>query len=320
MNRKNRWLSIIIALIALTGFLGGSASAQTSGEIGRFFPQTGHSVSGAFLEKYNSVPNAAEIFGLPITDAFEDEVFGLRVQYFEKARFEFHPNDPNGIFVKLTPLGEFLYEPGEIVPDALNIGSCKSVPLSNHAVCYDFLEFYDANGGVAQFGTPISGIEIHEGWFSQYFQLARLEWHPELPLDEKIVVSDLGIQYFNFLGEDTRLLQPNQGISIPLQEVSRLQVHVFVSKPILTLSENNQEFYVIVYDQNFKAVENVILNYSIDLPSGAIIQETLNATNEYGLSSTELQLGGLSEGLAEITVTATIGTVQQQARASFQIW
>jgi len=318
--KKLRWLTILIVFIALSGFLGGSAFAQTSDDNGRFFPQTGHTVSDAFLEKYNTIPNGEEIYGYPITDAFEDEIFGFRVQYFEKARFEFHPEETNDLQVQLTPLGEFLYQPGEIVPDTLNFASCRTFPQTDHKVCYDFLDFFDANGGIIQFGYPISGIEIHEGWFSQYFQRARLEWHPELPLGEKIIVSDLGIQYFNFQGEDTRLLQPNQGINVPLQEVSRLQVHAFVSKPILSLSENNQELYVIVYDQNFKAVANVILNFTIQLPSGEIIKDTMNQSSDKGVSSKVIQVVGLSAGMAEITVTATIGTIQQQTRTSFQIW
>ena len=319
VNTKLRWLTIIITLIAFTGLMGESALAQIT-EPDRFFPETGHTVSGAFLEKYNSIPNGEEIYGYPITDAFDDDSIGFRVQYFEKARLELHPEAPTDLRVQLTPLGEFLYEEGEIVPDPFNFSSCKTFPEIAYKVCYDFLDFFEANGDIIQFGYPISGIEIHDGWFSQYFQRARLEWHPERPLGEKVVVSDLGIQYFNFQGEDTRYLQPNQGNNIPLQEASRLQVHAFVSKPVLTLSGNDQEIYVIVYDQNFKSVQNVLLNYVIKLPSGEIIDDTMNQTDRRGLSSNPLSLRGLSIGTAEITVTATFGTIQQQTRTSFQIW
>ncbi len=320
VNKKFRWLTVITLLIVLTGLFGGFAHAQTSDENGRFFPETGHTISGAFLEKFNSIPNGEEIYGFPITDAFTDESIGHLVQYFEKARFELHPENPSDIQVQLTPLGDFLYQPSEPAPDLFNFASCTFFPETGFEVCYDFLDFFEANGGVIQFGYPISGIEIHDGWFSQYFQRVRLEWHPELPQGEKITIANLGIDYFNFQGEDTRHLQPNQGISIPIQDVSRLRVHAFVSKPILSISDPVQTLYIIVYDQNYKAAGNVFLNYVITLPSGETIDGIMDQTDQNGLSFAPLRVRGLSTGTAEITVTATLGTIQQQTLTSFQIW
>ncbi|MBC8504465.1 MAG: hypothetical protein ISR58_11165 [Anaerolineales bacterium] len=305
----------------MTGLLVGYAQAQSSDENTRFFPETGHTVSGAFLEKYNSILNGEEIYGYPITDAFEDDRIGYLVQYFEKARFELHPENSIELQVQLTPLGDFLYQQGELAPNLFEISSCKLHPETGFEVCYDFLDFFEANGGIIQFGYPISGIEIHDGWFSQYFQRVRLEWHPEHPQGEKITVADLGIDYFNFQGENTRHLQPNQGISVPIQDVSRLQVHAFVSKPILSVSEATQTLYIIVYDQNYKAAENVFLNYMITLPSGGTIEGRMTTqTDRNGLSYEPIRMSGLSIGTAEITVTATVGTIQQQTQTSFQIW
>jgi hypothetical protein len=59
----------------------------------RFFPETGHSLGGRFLQFWEQ-NGALDIFGLPVSEEF-DEVFpdGLayRVQYFERARLEYHP-------------------------------------------------------------------------------------------------------------------------------------------------------------------------------------------------------------------------------------
>ena len=319
MKTTLRWLTIIIALIAVTGLLGESAFAQTP-DAGRFFPETGHSVSDAFLEKYTSIPNGEEIYGFPITGAFDDETSGFLIQYFEKARFELHPEAPVDLLVQITHLGEFLYEAGEPIPELSNFSSCKTFPETPYKVCYNFLDFFEANGGVTQFGFPISGFEIHDGWISQYFQRACFEWHPERPAGEKVFVSNLGIQYFNFIGEDPRYLQPRLNSNIALLDVSGLQVHAFVSKPILPFLENNQELYVIVYDQNFNLLENVYLNYVIKLPNGEIVEAAMGQTNHRGLSIKRLNLRGDSLGTAEITVIATLGTMQQQTRSSFQIW
>lgn len=320
MNKNHRWLTVFITIIALTGLLVGYAHAQTFDENGRFFPETGHTVSGAFLEKYNSIPNGTEIYGYPITDAFEDDSIGHMVQYFEKARFELHPENPADLQVQLTPLGEFLYQPGEQTPDLFNFASCTSFQETGFEVCYDFLDFFEANGGLIQFGYPISDIELHNGWFSQYFQRVRLEWHPELPQGGEIIIANLGMDYFNFQGENTRHLQPTQDNSIPIQDVSRLRVHAFVDKPIISVAETTLTLYIIVYDQNYNATENVILNYVIMLPSGGSLEGRMTPTDQKGLSFQPIQMSGLSIGTAEITVTATVGTIQQQTRTSFQIW
>src|SRR5438105_6654057 len=70
-----------------------------SGSATRFYAETGHSVSGDFLDFYKSTPNAAELFGLPLTEEFPQQLAGgaiFSVQYFERARFEYHADLPEG--------------------------------------------------------------------------------------------------------------------------------------------------------------------------------------------------------------------------------
>lgn len=64
----------------------GTSADQQAGCIS--FEETGHSVCGGFRrfwETYGGLP----IFGYPLTDEFVQD--GLTVQYFERARFEWHP-------------------------------------------------------------------------------------------------------------------------------------------------------------------------------------------------------------------------------------
>jgi hypothetical protein len=53
-----------------------------------YFPVTGHTVSGEFLTFWRTNGGLA-IFGYPLTEVIEQG--GLQVQYFERARFEYHP-------------------------------------------------------------------------------------------------------------------------------------------------------------------------------------------------------------------------------------
>ena len=54
----------------------------------RFFPETGHSLAYGFLD-YWQRHGGLYVFGYPISEEFTEN--GLTVQYFERARFEWHP-------------------------------------------------------------------------------------------------------------------------------------------------------------------------------------------------------------------------------------
>ncbi len=81
-----------------------------------YFPETGHSLCGAFLAYWQSYGiefgdpgvsfrESLALFGYPISEPFTDPVTGLRVQYFERARFEEHPQNPEPYRVLLGLLG-----------------------------------------------------------------------------------------------------------------------------------------------------------------------------------------------------------------------
>lgn len=76
------------------------AMADTTGL--RYFDQTGHSLSGAFLEYWNA-NGGVDVFGYPISEPFEQD--GYLVQYFERARFELRPENPPRSQVLLARLG-----------------------------------------------------------------------------------------------------------------------------------------------------------------------------------------------------------------------
>ena len=67
-----------------------SARKQVSGAssaTGQFFPQTGHSIYGAFLSFWRTNGDLA-ILGLPLSEGYEDTETGLKVQVFERAVVE----------------------------------------------------------------------------------------------------------------------------------------------------------------------------------------------------------------------------------------
>ena len=79
-----------------------------------FFPETGHNVSPAFLKYWNETGGLA-VFGYPITEERTEKnpVDGKEytVQYFERNRFELHPEQAGTPFeVQLGLLGTQLYK------------------------------------------------------------------------------------------------------------------------------------------------------------------------------------------------------------------
>lgn len=72
----------------------------------RYIPETGVNLCYDFLDFYTTHGGAAQ-FGYPIADY--DEVDGRIVQYFQRARFEYHPEQPPGERVRLTNLGKLYF-------------------------------------------------------------------------------------------------------------------------------------------------------------------------------------------------------------------
>ncbi len=61
------------------------------------------------------------------------------VQYFEFARFEYHPEQPIGHRVSLTHIGSRLYEHGELCPGLTSdTPNCHQEDHWDYPVCYAF--------------------------------------------------------------------------------------------------------------------------------------------------------------------------------------
>jgi hypothetical protein len=77
-----------------------------------YFDETGHNLGGRFLEYWQQNGGLA-VFGFPLSEEFE-EVLGdgktYRVQYFERARFEAHPENQPPYDVLLGQFGRLVLE------------------------------------------------------------------------------------------------------------------------------------------------------------------------------------------------------------------
>lgn len=149
-----------------------------------YFPQTRHNLSGEFL-LYWKERGGLSIFGYPLSEPFTER--GYTVQYFERNRFELHPENQPPYNVLLGRLGADQVA-GRVFPVVAPFESGPNhryFPETGHSLGFAFLGYWNRNGGLAQFGYPISE-EIREvsptdgkEYTVQYFERARFEYHPE---------------------------------------------------------------------------------------------------------------------------------------------
>ncbi|MFW6074833.1 MAG: polysaccharide deacetylase family protein [Chloroflexota bacterium] len=178
----------------------------------RYFPETGYTVSGAFLAYWNRLGDLP-IFGYPLSDAFEEN--GRTVQYFERARFELHPENAGTPYeILLTRLGADMTEhrTGEAPFRPLQAGddaNCTFFPETGHRLCFGFRAYWESHGGLPVFGYPISeefrerNPDTGQTYTVQYFERARFEWHPEnAGTPYEVLLGRLGAQRYLASGRE----------------------------------------------------------------------------------------------------------------------
>ncbi len=298
---SKRIVASFLLMLALVSSMGGQSSfAQSGGE--KYFKETRHWVKGEFLTKYNSIPEPLKVFGYPITAAFLDPKENLLVQYFEKTRFELHLDAKDGQRVQLSPLGDYLYQPGKPISIGSNSATCRKFQ-DGYQVCYAFLDFFDKYGGVEQFGVPISNMEYHNGLIVQYFFNARFEWHNEFKSGQRVTLANLGMEYFHVMRENPRMLEAESGDEI-IRSLISLKVRAYPLKSV-TSRDGKQTIFVIVQDQTLVPVAGAQITLALRMPSGEEVLHIIGPlTNEKGITSLTFPFSSEEVGIVQITVKA----------------
>ncbi len=201
----------VLALSALSMTPGMSAQHQVAAQQAncQTFTETGKVVCGSFLTYWKEHGGVIQQ-GYPISSELNEvsEVDGksYTVQYFERAVFEYHPENqaPNDVLLSL--LGSAFYKqryPGGVTGQQPNT-SAGSVLFSETGKRLGgrFLDYWKSHGGVMQQGYPISD-EFQEksdldgkSYTVQYFERAVFEYHPENQPPYDILPSQLGTFQF----------------------------------------------------------------------------------------------------------------------------
>ncbi len=284
MKRGQILSRVVIAAALLLGSLVATSSRVSSQEC-RYFSETGHYVCGQFLDFFNT-RGGLEIFGYPLTEAFNDPTHGgLRVQYFQKSRMEWHPYNSDPYKVQL---GLLVDELGYDYPPARShqIPSSNSAlhhyfPETKHVVSYAFLDYFNRKGGLDIFGYPRSEFMYESGHLVQYFQRARMEWHPERASGSQMSLANLGEIYIEQVGVPKEYLDPVDPMRLGEEsgptpigspstaEAAVTQLNISASvRYAITGRQGGQTIFVYVNDQQQQPVQGANAEAIIHYPSG----------------------------------------------------
>ena len=213
---QQAWLSGTALSVATVNF-GAAAAAPIAGTAGAagafaavgnpnaagvaFFPETGHTLRGEFRD-YWQRNGGLPIFGFPTSEEFRErgeDGKDYSVQYFERHRFELHPENLPAYRVLLSRLGDNILQLGGRswfdFPTRAQQSGCQFFAETGHSLCEPFLSYWRTNGleldgrrgktaaeSLALFGQPLSEAQIEtlpDGTtvVVQWFERARFENH-----------------------------------------------------------------------------------------------------------------------------------------------
>jgi len=299
-----------------------NASAQNPVPECDYFADTGHYVCGEFLTFFRT-RGGKEIFGLPITRAFNDpDRWRMQVQYFQNFRMELHPDNPPPYIVQLGLLADELgfnkFPPAddEQIP-AYNSHLHHYFRETGHVVSYAFLDYFRENGGIDIFGYPRSEFIYEEGYIVQYFQRTRMVWHPEIISGPQMKLTPLGEVYVDrFVPDQYQRPEPfdrnriRVGADVPTPTTTPAVTKLYVSasvRHVITGREGGQTVFVYVNDQQQNPVEGAEVKMVVHYPSANDqYYEFDKPTNPSGFSALHFKIKPTAPGqkvVIDITVT-----------------
>ncbi|MDQ5824101.1 MAG: CAP domain-containing protein [Chloroflexota bacterium] len=195
-----------------------------------YFPATGHSLGGGFYTYWQQNGGVA-LFGLPLSEEFNEN--GLTVQWFERARFEYHPElVGTGQAIQLSHLGSIAYSSQANrtnytrAPAAVTVQQAPASASLSGAESYVLQAVNDqrAAAGVAPVELLASVTEISR---SRSNDMAARNYFSHTSPEGKKFMHMLGERkvYYRFAGE---ILARN---NYPDADSSRIAIESYLSSP-----------------------------------------------------------------------------------------
>jgi hypothetical protein len=293
---RSIWRLFAVGALLLVGFRTAPAHAATDV---LYVSATGHYMRGVFRDFWDKNGGLAN-FGYPLTEEYIDPKTNRVYQYYERARFE--RAQASSSLVELGLLGR--QAAGDrafaTVEPIKNTKQRRYFPETKHILQYGFKDIWEAKGGVAIFGLPISeelDEQLADGKAHpvQYFERARFEYWPDLPSGQRVLLSLLGRQFVP--QALTAPLAPNAPPPAPIVISTPTATAPSLVRPILPASKNaqvlpqagqpGQSFFFAAV--GFQPGEHV--GVWLNSPDGSIIGAQFQATANARGSIADAQIG-----------------------------
>jgi hypothetical protein len=182
-----RWLALGLATSLIVTCFAVQAPQPAVAAGGQFVPETQHTLSGPIRTAWEA-GGGVWVYGYPISEPFvwtSDAGEVVVAQYFERTRLEYHPSLAGTAYSVLGGLlGNDLAAARRAEPDFVGVpdaptSDCAYIAATQHSLCGVFQRWWNTEGGLPVFGYPISEPFQEGGFEVQYFERARLEYHPE---------------------------------------------------------------------------------------------------------------------------------------------
>lgn len=317
----------LVTLAAVMGCLFPQQSLAQDQNGERYFEETGHWVSGVFLDYFNS-QGGLEIFGYPITEPFVDQ--GLLVQYFQKARMEWHPNNPDPYKILLGLLGEELKYRHSPIPQPQSTSRRKVYfPETGHTLAYAFLDYFKAHGSIDIFGYPITEMHFEDGKIVQYFQRLKMEWYTDDPTST-IRIGNLGELYVNIYKDrmppevlrPVENQRPETGSPTSTPEITGIRAVVSLRYSVMS-QKRNQIVSVLVTDNNGDPLSNAQVTISFETSAGKQLPDSNRSlrTDARGFVQDSVPVNeGYSGSQIIVRAYVTLGNLNTTAQNVFLLW
>ena len=183
---------------------GGERSAERysdPAERARCFAEIEYCLSGRFLAYWEAHGGLA-LNGLPISREFSqvlEDGKAYTVQYCERVRLEYHPEYAAPNDVLLGQFGRRIHPADPPLPRPSGPTTADRVYFAEtgHVIGGAFFNYWYVNGGLAQFGYPLTEeitetLDDGKPYTVQYFERARFELHPENESPYDILLGQFG--------------------------------------------------------------------------------------------------------------------------------
>jgi hypothetical protein len=193
--------------------------------------------------------------------------------------------------------------------------NCYYFPEIGHAACFEFLKYWRNNGGLDSFGYPITEYMMENGMIVQYFQRAKMEWHPEKPKDQRMQLAPLGLIYFEYAQLPRDWLKPSS-----FGKVTSLRARASVLAAYVPHGPD-QTAYIYVTDQLEKPVPGASVTLIIHHP-GRDETFTLTPTSAQGTTFQTFGVGEVAPGtmIPVEFIVKVPGLKEIRTRTSYMVW